>query len=122
MNTGLFDPAWWMPWMMRPGMEPTYVRRCPRISASSLTPPSERRTNLRPSARDGAAERGLADAGRTHEAEQGALHLVAELAHGQVLDDALLHLLEAVVVLVEDLLRLGQVEVVLGGLAPGERD
>jgi len=27
-------------WMMRPGMAPTYVRRWPRISASSRTPPS----------------------------------------------------------------------------------
>ena len=51
MKTGLFEPAWWMPWMMRPGIEPTYVRRCPRISASSFTPPSESRTNLRPRAR-----------------------------------------------------------------------
>ena len=50
MNTGLFEPAWCIPWMMRPGIEPTYVRRWPRISASSFTPPSERRTNLRPRA------------------------------------------------------------------------
>ena len=32
---------------MRPGREPMYVRRCPRISASSRTPPSEIRTNFR---------------------------------------------------------------------------
>jgi len=30
-----------------PGIEPMYVRRCPRISASSRTPPSDMRTNLR---------------------------------------------------------------------------
>ena len=35
---------------MRPGMAPTYVRRWPRISASSLTPPNDSRTNWRPSA------------------------------------------------------------------------
>ena len=29
---------------MRPGIAPTYVFRCPRISASSLTPPREIRT------------------------------------------------------------------------------
>src|SRR3546814_5885034 len=32
---------------MRPGIEPTKVRRWPRISASSRTPPSDMRTNLR---------------------------------------------------------------------------
>ena len=36
---------------MRPGSAPTYVRRCPRISASSWMPPNEMRTNFRPSAR-----------------------------------------------------------------------
>ena len=59
--------------------------------------------------------------GGPDEAEQRALGLLLELAHGQVLDDALLDLLEPVVVLVEDLLGLLQVEVVLGGLAPGQR-
>src|SRR5664279_2972099 len=36
---------------MRPGSAPTYVRRWPRISASSRTPPRATRTNLRPRAR-----------------------------------------------------------------------
>src|SRR2546426_4769750 len=40
-----------MLWMIRPGMAPTYVRRWPRISASSCTPPRLIRTNLRPKAR-----------------------------------------------------------------------
>ena len=31
-----------------PGIAPMYVRRWPRISASSRTPPTDRRTNLRP--------------------------------------------------------------------------
>ena len=35
----------------RPGSAPMYVRRCPRISASSRTPPSDIRTNCRPVAR-----------------------------------------------------------------------
>ena len=67
-------------------------------------------------------EAGLAHARRAHEAEERALHLVLELAHGEVLDDALLDLLQAVVVLVEDLLGLLEVQVVLGGLAPGQGD
>ena len=33
----------------RPGSAPTYVRRCPRMSASSRTPPRLTRTNVRPS-------------------------------------------------------------------------
>ena len=43
-----------------------------------------------------------------------------ELAHGQVLEDALLHVVQPVVVLVEDARRLGDVEAVLGLDAPGE--
>ena len=39
------------PAMMRPGSAPTYVRRWPRMSASSRAPPSEMRTYLRPIAR-----------------------------------------------------------------------
>ena len=73
-------------------------------------------------ARDRLAERGLAHAGRPDEAEQRALHLVLQLAHREVLDDALLDLLQAVVVLVEDPLRLREVEVVLALLAPGQPD
>ena len=48
MNTGSRLPARRTPWMMRPGSAPMYVRRWPRISASSWTPPSETRTNERP--------------------------------------------------------------------------
>ena len=63
------------------------------------------RTNLRPSARAmRLADGGLAHAGRADEAEDRALHLPGQLAHRQELEDALLHLVEAVVVLVEDLL------------------
>ena len=36
--------------MIEPGIEPMYVRRWPRISDSSRTPPTDRRTNFRPSA------------------------------------------------------------------------
>ena len=51
MNTGLFEPAVLMLWMIRPGSAPMYVRRWPRISASSWMPPRLIRTNLRPIAR-----------------------------------------------------------------------
>ncbi|OPY05021.1 MAG: hypothetical protein A4E61_00470 [Syntrophorhabdus sp. PtaB.Bin184] len=40
-----------MYWMILPGMEPTYVRLWPRISASSFMPPSDMRENFRPIAR-----------------------------------------------------------------------
>ena len=94
-------------WMSLPGIAPMYVRRWPRISASSRTPPSDRRTNLRPVARAMLLrEARLADAGRPDEAEHRALELLRERLHGEVLEDALLDLLEAVVVLVEDLLGL----------------
>jgi len=49
MNTGFLVPTRRMPWMTRPGSAPMYVRRCPRISASSRTPPSETRMNSRDS-------------------------------------------------------------------------
>ncbi len=51
MKIGFRVPACFIPWMMRPGSAPTYVRRCPRISASSRIPPREIRRNLRPIAR-----------------------------------------------------------------------
>src|SRR5665648_921033 len=50
MNSGLSVPASRMARMMMPGIAPTYVRRCPRISASSRTPPTLMRSNLRPMA------------------------------------------------------------------------
>ncbi len=72
-------------------------------------------------ARDRLAERGLADARRADEAEDRPLQLADQALHRQVLEDALLHLLEPVVVLLEDLLRLLDVELVLGVLVPRER-
>ncbi len=56
---------------------------------------------------DRLAERGLADARRADEAQDRAGQLVGALLHGEILDDALLDLLEAVVIGVEDLLRRG---------------
>ena len=105
--------------MMRPGSAPMYVRRWPRISASSRMPPSDRRTNLRPMAR--AIERPsdvLPTPGRADEAEDRAARILLQLADGEVLEDAVLDLLEVVVVLVEHLAGVVQVEVVLGGDRP----
>ena len=54
--------------------------------------------------RDRLAERGLADAGRPDEAEDRPGQLVGALLHGEILDDALLDLLQAIVIGVENLL------------------
>jgi hypothetical protein len=48
MNTGFTVPAVRIVCSTRPGMAPTYVRRWPRISASSRMPPSDTRTKRRP--------------------------------------------------------------------------
>ncbi len=78
-------------------------------------------------ARDRLAERGLADAGRADQREHGAAAPAADhaetavgapLAHGEVLDDALLHVVEAGVVGVEDRPGAGDVVGVLGALVP----
>ncbi len=65
------------------------------------------------------AERGLADAGRPEEAEDGALQIAAQLADREELQHPLLHLLEAVGIGFERTPRVVHVEVVLGGLRPG---
>src|SRR5207244_6978713 len=69
-------------------------------------------------ARDRLSERGLADARWADEAEDLAGGVVAELRDREVLDDPLLHLLEVVVVLVQDLARALAIEVVLRRLVP----
>src|SRR6266702_3266507 len=71
------------------------------------------------------AQRGLADARRADQRDDGAgaaaggldATVGAQLAHGQVLDDAVLHVLEAGVVGVEHLACSADVELVLGPLA-----
>ena len=69
---------------------------------------------------DALAQRGLARARRAGEAEDRALHVLLELADGQVFEDPLLDLLEVVVVGVEDLAGPAEVEPVAAGLAPGQ--
>jgi hypothetical protein len=66
-------------------------------------------------------QRGLADAGRADQAQDRALHVIDQRLHGEVLEDALLDLLQAVVLGVEDALGLGDVVAVLGLLVPRQR-
>ena len=57
---------------------------------------------------------------RADEAQDRPLHLLHQRLHRQVLEDALLDLLEPVVVLVEDLLGVVDVAVLLAALTPGQ--
>jgi hypothetical protein len=67
---------------------------------------------------DALPERGLAHARGTHEAQDRAAALGVQLAHGEVLYDALLDLLEAVVVRVEDAARAGDIDRLIVELRP----
>ena len=74
---------------------------------------------------DRTPERGLADAGRPDEAEDRRhvprhAALRHQLAHGEEIEDALLDVLEAVVILIEHLLRDLQIEAVGRPLRPGQ--
>ena len=57
------------------------------------------------SARDGTAERGLADSGWTDKAQDRTLALRAKLAHREELENPVLDLLQPLVLFVEHLLR-----------------
>ncbi len=71
---------------------------------------------------DRAPQRGLAHAGRPREAEDRALQVLLQRAHGQVLEDAVLDLLQVEMVVVENLLGLEHVQLVLGLDGPGQTD
>ena len=66
------------------------------------------------------AQRGLTHARRTVETDDWALQIAPQCQHGHMFQDTLLHLLHAVVVLVQDLLRTLQVEVVFRIFIPGQ--
>ncbi len=110
-TTGFIEPASLMARTMRPGSAPTYVRRWPRISASSRTPPSATRTNLRPSARatDSPSEVLPTPGGPASSDDRAGAPAADDLqaalgaagADREVLHDPLLDLVEAVVVGVE---------------------
>ena len=107
-----------------------YVRRWPRISASSRTPPSDMRTNSRPVARaiDSPIEVlpvpggpiSVRIAPERRSSRDAALD--AQLLDRQVLDDAVLDVLEAGVVGVEHLAGVHRVELLVGGLRPRHGD
>ena len=67
---------------------------------------------------DRLAQGGLAHAGGAYEAEDGAAQALGQLGDGQILQDALLGLGQAGVVLVQDLLRLLEVDDVARALGP----
>ncbi len=71
---------------------------------------------------DGAAQGGLAGARRPHEAQDRPLHVGLQFAHRQIFQDAFLHLFQVVVVLVQNFPGLVQIQVVVGGFAPGQID
>ena len=106
-----------------------YVRRWPRISASSRTPPSDMRTNSRPVARaiDSPIDVLPVPGGPISVRIAPELlvlrdaALLAQLAHGQVLGDAVLDVLQARVVGVEHLARVDRIEPLLGALRPTAR-
>src|SRR6185437_6668923 len=72
-------------------------------------------------ARDRLAQRGLAHAGRPHEAQDGAVPLGIELTHRQELEDAPLDLLQTKVILVENAPRTLDVDLLLVELRPWQR-
>ena len=98
-----------------------YVRRWPRISGL-VADAAQRQPHEVASGRlgDRARQRGLADARRADQAQDRPFELLHQRLHGEVLEDPLLDLLEAVVVLVEDPLGVDDVELLVGLLAPGE--
>ena len=63
-------------------------------------------------ARDRLAQRRLAHAGRTDEAENRSLHVALELPDRQVLDDAFFDLVEVVVILVEHAPRFDRIQAI----------
>ena len=71
---------------------------------------------------DGLGERRLADARRAEKAEDRSLDVRIQLAHRQILEHAVLHLLEAGVVGVEHVFRALEIDRILGALRPRERD
>ncbi len=73
-------------------------------------------------ARDRLGERGLADPGRTRKRQDRRLWLLHQGANGEELEDAVLDLLETVVVLVQDRLGLLEVAALLRLLVPGDGD
>src|SRR3954454_21100589 len=71
---------------------------------------------------DRLAQRGLADARRADEAQDRRARVRLQLAHREELEDALLDLVDVVVVAIEHAARLGEVDVIVGRDAPRQLD
>ena len=67
---------------------------------------------------DGFTERGFADAGGADEAQDRAAHIIFELTHSEVFEDAAFDFVEAVMVFVEDLAGVRDIEAIFGGDIP----
>ena len=86
------------------------MRRWPRILGFVAHAAERDADELAPGRpRDRLAEGGLADPRRADETHDRPLQLLRALLHGKILDDPLLHLVERVVIVVEDLLGAAQI-------------
>jgi hypothetical protein len=93
------------------------------ISASSRIPPTEKAEKLLPQRPgDGLPDGGLPDPGWADETDDRSLHVAFELAHREKLEDSFLHILETVVVSIEDAGCPLQVKVPRLRRGPGELD
>ena len=70
---------------------------------------------------DALPDAGLAGTGSAHEEQDRAGLLPIQLHNCQLLDDSLLHLLQAVVILIQNLLRLHKIHILHGFRLPGKR-
>ena len=69
---------------------------------------------------DGSAQGCLSRSRRTHEAENRPLEIALQRKDGDVLDDPILHLFKAVMVLIENLARLADIQAVFAQPRPGQ--
>ena len=72
------------------------------------------------SARDGFAERSLAHAGRSDKAQDRAFHVRLQAADGEIVEDAILDLLEVVVIGIQNFFGLDDFDFLAGSLVPGQ--
>ena len=107
------------------------VRATVAADLGLVTDAAQRHTDELPARGTGdrLADRRLARAGRTDEGQDGPRPAVvreatlgAQLPHGQVLGDPLLHVVEAGMLGVQDLARVLGIEQLLGALRPGHRE
>jgi hypothetical protein len=105
----LIVAAFFIRWMIWPGKAPIGAAMAADLGLVADAAEGEADELAAGGARDRLRQRRLADTRRSDEAEDRPLRLLHELAHRQELEDALLDLLQAEMVLVED--RIGQLDV-----------